>query len=133
MSGSRLNKLDGKWQVRGVVLAQMGMTIIIALGSLASSNLVALSALLGGLIACVVSGFTVGRFFGPYRAQEPGKLLANLYGMELRRILLTALLFAGTFICFGKLNIGMLIGSFLIVQILVPPFVMLYEERMKTR
>ena len=120
-------------QIRRVVLAQFGVTVAIALALLMLGKMQALSGLLGGCISACTNGMAALRFFAPYQAQAPAKLLASFYGVEIQKILLTGLLFAGLFAALDGLSIGALLGTYLIVQVAVPMVVLLSEDQVKIR
>jgi ATP synthase protein I len=126
-------QLTGRSQIRNLILAQFGASILIALLLLLVSGIQAKSALAGGLIAASTNGLSALKAFARYRAQEPGKVLARLYGAELQKLLLTALLFAVAVISLHPLSVGALLGAYLLVQVLVPLIVLYVEDRLKTR
>lgn len=126
-------QLTGRSQIRNLILAQFVATFLIALLLLFVGGIQAKSALAGGLIAASTNGLSALKAFARYRAQEPGKVLARLYGAELQKLLLTALLFAVAVVSLHPLSAGALLGAFLLVQVLVPLIALYVEDRLKTR
>ncbi|MGD8591171.1 MAG: F0F1 ATP synthase assembly protein I, partial [Chromatiales bacterium] len=71
--------------------------------------------------------------FVPYRAQDPGAVLARMYGAEFRKLFLSGVMFALVLILVEPLSVGAMLGSYLFVQVAVPIIVFLLEDRLKTR
>jgi ATP synthase protein I len=126
-------QLTGNSQIRHIISAQFGFAIFIALALLLFNQLYAWSGLIGGLISAMINGLTARKVFVPYRAQEPGEVLARLYGAEVRKLFLTGVLFAMVLILLEPLSVGALLGSYLFVQVAVPLIVFMIEDRLKTR
>ena len=78
------------------------------------------SGLAGGMIALVANGFFAARVFGPYRAQQPERMVGSFYGAELGKLILTGLMFAGAFLWIRPLSAASLFGGFLLIQMLSP-------------
>jgi ATP synthase protein I len=79
----------------------------------------AYSAFIGGLIATFANLYSARRIFAPYRAQRPDKLLKRLYGTEIKKFLLTLLMFVGAIAWIDPLSIPAMFGLYIGVQ-LVP-------------
>ena len=109
------------------------MTIVIALVLLHFGKLYAWSGLIGGSISTGVTAYTALKVFVRYRAQDPGRILGVMYTAEITKLLLTGCLFAVAIAFVDPLHVGALLGSYLVVQILVPILVLLSEDRMKIR
>ena len=78
---------------------------------------VAYSALAGGVIATVANAYFSKRLFSDYRAQKPGKLVAQIYSAELAKFVLVGLLFAAAVIWIKPLSAGALFSVFIIVHL----------------
>jgi ATP synthase protein I len=126
-------QLTGNSQIRHIVSAQFGFAITLALALLLFNQLYAWSGLIGGLISASINGLTARKVFVPYRAQDPGDVLARLYGAEFRKLFMTGVLFAVVLALVEPLSVGALLGSYLFVQVAVPIIVFLFEDRLKTR
>ena len=107
-------------RIRLILLLQLLITLVVTLAALVAGMNAALSALLGGAIAALGNILFALWVFGPYRAQEPGNLLARFYGAEMLKLVLIALLFAVTFVWVKPLNVVALFGTFFLVQVLSP-------------
>jgi F0F1-type ATP synthase assembly protein I len=55
-----------------------------------------------------------------------------MLGAEIQKIILTGLMFLLAVVYISPLNIGLLLGSYLIVQIVVPLVVTLYFDRQQS-
>jgi ATP synthase protein I len=109
----------GAVQAKKIVLSQLGATALISVLVLPLGWVYTYSALIGGLIAALANGYFATRIFRPYRAQEPEKLVFSFYGAEIKKLLLTGLMFVGAILWIDPLSIGALFGGYLIIQ-LVP-------------
>ena len=98
---------------------QVLLTILFALGLALMGKTYAYSALLGGGIATVANGLFAFWVFQPYRAQQPGHVVARMYGAELAKFAFVVLAFVGVFLWVDPLSAGALFGCFLVVH-LVP-------------
>jgi F0F1-type ATP synthase assembly protein I len=126
-----MHGLRGNRQIERVLLAQMVMTIVIALLMMVFGSMHALSALMGGGISACVNGLAYLSVFRPYRAQETGDLMTKLYGVEFQKLFLTGLLFAGVFAAMGQVSLAALFGTYLVVQVGVPVLVLISKDRNK--
>ncbi|RMG34400.1 MAG: F0F1 ATP synthase assembly protein I [Gammaproteobacteria bacterium] len=77
-------------------------------------------AFIGGLAAFAGSAVFALWVFGRYRAQEPGRIVANFYGGEVIKILVVAAIFAAAILGLPDLHPLALLGAFLVVQVLPP-------------
>ncbi len=77
-------------------------------------------AFIGGLAALAGSAVFAFWVFGRYRAQEPGRIVANFYGGEVLKILVVVAVFAAAMLGLPDLNPMALFGAFLVVQVLPP-------------
>jgi len=126
-------QLTGNSRIRHIISAQFGAAVLIALTLLLFNQLYAWSGLIGGLISASINGLTARQVFVPYRAQEPGAVLARMFGAEFRKLVLTGVLFAVVLTLVKPLSVGAMLGSYLFVQVVVPIIVFLFEDRLKTR
>jgi ATP synthase protein I len=126
-------QLTGNSQIRHIISAQFGFAILVALALLLFNQLYAWSGLIGGLISASINGLTARKVFVPYRAQDPGAVLARMYGAEFRKLFLSGVMFALVLILVEPLSVGAMLGSYLFVQVAVPIIVFLFEDRLKTR
>ncbi len=113
---------SGAVQAKKIVLSQLGATAAISVLVLPFGWVYTTSVSLGGLIAALANGYFATRIFRPYRAQRPEKLLFSFYGAEIKKLLLTGLMFLGAIFWIDPLSIGALFGGYLIIQ-LVPALV----------
>lgn len=104
--------------VRQTLLSQFGLVLVIAGALLAAGPTESLSGLLGGLIAAVANAMFALWVFGPYRAQQAGKLVARLYGAELVKMTAIALAFLGVFLWVKPVSAWALFGSFITVHLM---------------
>ena len=111
-------------QANLAVRAQVAATLILSLILLFLGWVAAYSALAGGAIATIANAFFAKRVFTDYRAQKPGKLLAQIYGAEISKLVLVAILFAAVIVWLKPLNVLALFGVFLFVH-LIPFFIAL--------
>jgi ATP synthase protein I len=125
-------QLTGNKQIRTIVALQFGAALALGLLLLVIGVAAAWSALLGGLIAALANGYFAYRTFVHYRAQETEQMARQILGAEIQKILLTGLMFLLAIVYISPLNIGLLLGSYLIVQLLVPLVVTLYIDRQQS-
>jgi ATP synthase protein I len=78
------------------------------------------SVLIGGLIATLANVIFALLIYTKYQAQNPERLAARMFGAELLKLLVIVAMFSATFYWVQTLNIGALIGAFLVVQITPP-------------
>lgn len=105
--------------VRKALLYQVGLTLLVAAGLVFTGAEHGYSALIGGGIATVANGLFAWWVFQPYRAQQPGHVVARMYGAELAKLAFVALAFVGVFLWVEPLSVAALLGCFLVVH-LVP-------------
>jgi len=125
-------QLAGNDRIRLVIWCQFGVTLAIALLLALFAARLAWSGLSGGLIASLTSALAAERVFRPYRAQEPGRVLRRMVGAELGRFLVTMALFALAFASIDRVSPLALLGSYLLVQGLVPMLALFFADRLKT-
>jgi len=111
-------ELTSRHQAAKIVVWQVVVTLISALGLIAVGQVHAWSGLAGGAIATLGNTLFMLRVFVPYRAQQPGKLVGAFYGAELQKIILITLLFAAAIVWLQPISPAALFGVFLLVQVL---------------
>lgn len=107
-------------RVKQILLAQLGLTLVITMGSALAGGIAAFSAGLGGLASLLPNALFALGVFMPYRAQEAGKLVTRFYLAELFKLLLTVLIFVAVFVWFKQVNVAALFLAFFAVQVLSP-------------
>ena len=103
--------------IRKALLAQALLTLVLAAALLAVGRVESISGLIGGFIATVANAIFAFWVFGPYRAQQTGKLVAQLYGAELIKLLVVALAFIGVFSWVRPVSAPALFGCFVAVHL----------------
>lgn len=114
-----MQSLD-RQRIKRLLLFQLFMLMAATLGGLVFGRVVALSAFLGGFVALAANALFALWVFAPYRAQQPGSLLARFYAAEVLKLLLVGLAFAALFIWVRPLNVAALFVAFFVVQVLSP-------------
>ncbi|MBV2121324.1 MAG: ATP synthase subunit I [Candidatus Thiodiazotropha sp. (ex Ctena orbiculata)] len=122
-------QLTGNSQIRTIVVLQIGASLILGLGLLFFGENAALSGFIGAFIGATANGYFAFRSFVHYRAQEPEKIAGRLFGAEIQKMVMTGILFGLTIVSFDSVNIGLLLGCYLIVQVAVPLIVLIYQDR----
>lgn len=107
-------------RAKRILLMQLAAALLIPLGALVHSPLAAASALVGGGIATVANAFFAAWMFGQYRAQDPQAIVLKMYGGELLKLVLIALVFIAVFVWMKPLILPAVLSAFLVVQILPP-------------
>ncbi len=109
---------SGAVQAKKIVLLQLGATAAISVLVLPVGWVYTSSVLIGGLIAALANGYFATRIFRPYRAQEPEKLVFSFYGAEIKKLLLSGLMFVGAMLWIEPLSVVALFGGYLIIQLI---------------
>jgi ATP synthase protein I len=122
-------QLTGNSQIRALVALQFGAALGIGLLLLLSGRAAAWSGAIGGLIAALANGYFAFRTFSRYRAQNPERLAGRLLGAEVQKLILTGMMFVLAIVYVTPLSIGALLGSYLVVQMVVPLVVTLIYDR----
>ncbi|MCU7850676.1 MAG: ATP synthase subunit I [Candidatus Thiodiazotropha sp. (ex Monitilora ramsayi)] len=125
-------QLTGNSQIRTIIALQFGVALAIGLVLLAFGKAAAWSGLIGGLIAALANGYFAYRSFTRYRAQEPERLARRMLGAEIQKLLLTGLMFVLAIVYISPLNMGALLGSYLVVQVAVPLLATLFQDRQQS-
>jgi F0F1-type ATP synthase assembly protein I len=105
--------------VKKALFYQAALTLLLAAGLAVTGAEHGYSALIGGGIAAVANGLFALWVFQPYRAQQPGHVVARMYSAELVKLAFVALAFVGVFLWVEPLSAAALFGCFLVVH-LVP-------------
>ncbi len=122
-------QLTGNSQIRTIIVLQFGASIVIGLSLLAFGKSIALSGLTGGLIAASANGLFAYRSFRRYRAQEPGRIVGQMFGAEIQKLILTGFLFWLTIVTIESVSIGVLLGVYLVIQVAIPLIVLVFRDR----
>lgn len=100
--------------VRGILLTQLIIALLLPLALLAVDKVTAFSALLGGLIAWLPNAYMAARLFlRPHVREDPGVFLRAAYFAEFGKFLMTAALFTAVFIGVRPLQPGALFLGFI--------------------
>lgn len=99
---------------------QTSVLLLVALGASVFGMNAAWSALLGGSIALSANAIFAWLLFGPYRAAEPGRLMARFYLAEVLKLLFAGLAFAVVFLWVRPLGVAALFMGFFMVQVVSP-------------
>lgn len=103
-----------------ILLVQLAMVVFLTLGAFFWSQIAALSALLGALIASIGNGLFALWVFARYRAQDPGKLVMRFYGAELLKIVAILSMFAAVFYWVEGIMPVVFMLAFFVTQVLPP-------------
>ncbi|MCU7914836.1 MAG: ATP synthase subunit I [Candidatus Thiodiazotropha sp. (ex Gloverina cf. vestifex)] len=125
-------QLTGNSQIRTIIALQFGVALAIGLVLLVFGKATAWSGLIGGLIAALANGYFAYRSFTRYRAQEPERLARRMLGAEIQKLLLTGLMFVLAIVYISPLNMGALLGSYLVIQVVVPLVATLFQDRQQS-
>lgn len=104
--------------VAKVLLAQLGMTVVLAMLFWGTDGRVTgYSALLGGLICVIPNAFLALRLAVPRRDPGAGALVRAAYIGELGKLALTVLMFGAVFMLVRPLAAGALFAGFIAAQL----------------
>jgi ATP synthase protein I len=93
---------------------------------------VALSALIGAGACLIANALFAASVFRGYRAQEPERLLLRIYGAEVTKVALILGIFALSFASIDGLNLPVLLGAYLVTQLVSPIAAAQSEDRRAT-
>lgn len=99
-----------------VILVQMAVTAVMTLGLLVVDRVMAMSALLGGLICLLPNAWLVRKAFAFGGAQSAQRIVNSFYKGEAGKFLLTVCGFTLAFAWIRPLHPLMLMGAFVVVQ-----------------
>ena len=102
--------------VKRLLLTQCVVAIIFPLVLLPFGIIAAWSAAAGGIASLIPNAYFVHRAFRFSGARSAQKILRSFYSGEAIKLVLTALIFALTFIYLKPLNVAALFGGFILVQ-----------------
>ncbi|MEJ2393992.1 MAG: ATP synthase subunit I [Candidatus Thiodiazotropha sp.] len=122
-------QLTGNSQIRTIIALQFGAALGLGLLLLLFGKTHAWSGFVGGMIAALANGYFSLRSFVQYRAQEPEQIARRMLGAEIQKLLLIGLMFVLAIRYITPLSMGALLGSYLIVQVVVPLVVTLIHDR----
>jgi ATP synthase protein I len=114
-----LNGVDKK-RIIGYLLAQLAATVLIFVSLLMINGTLAGSALAGGLIATVATGWFAVKVFAARRNPGPENgavTVRQFYWGELNKVVLTAALFVIAFVYIRPVSAAALLGVYFIVHI----------------
>ena len=107
--------------VSRVALFQLGLLLPVAAALLNWSSEIAYSVLIGGLIQIGPQAWFARQAFRFAGARRVHSIVRAMYWGETGKVVLTAVLFTGTFLMVSPLNVGALFCSF-VIMILVQCF-----------
>ena len=99
-----------------VIIAQAAVTALLVLALLAVDSVMALSALLGGLICLLPNAWLVRKAFAYGGARSARRIVNSFYKGEAGKFLLTVCGFALVFVWVRPLHPLALLGAFAVVQ-----------------
>ena len=106
--------------VAKVLLAQLGITLVLAMLFWGTDGSVSgYSALLGGLACVIPNAFLALRLAAPRRDPGAGALMRAAYIGELGKVALTVLIFSMVFILVRPLAAGALFAGFIAAQLAI--------------
>lgn len=114
-----MHNLDAH-RAKRILVAQAVATLVVTLVGLLFGPRVGLFAFIGGVTALLANALFAYWVFGRYRAAEPGKLVSQIYGGELLKLVFIAAAFAAVIIWLKPLSPLALFGAFFVVQVLPP-------------
>ena len=114
-----MHNLDAQ-RVKRLLIAQLITAVAIILLASLYDLRTARDVLVGGSAAWLGSAVFAAWVFGPYRAQQPGRIVARFYGGEVLKIVAIVLVFAAAMRGLEDLNPVAVFSAFLIVQVLPP-------------
>lgn len=122
---------DSLNRVLGYVVPQLVLTAVVSGLLLFVSNPAAYSALAGGMIATVTSGWFALKVFSGRKTKEPAVELRTFYWAEINKIILTGAMFIAVFVLIKPVNGAALLAVYFLVYI--TPAVVDYIKQPKRR
>lgn len=107
-------------RARRLVLAQLFLSLLLAVMAGFHAWHTARDVLIGGTAAWLGNAMLALWVFGRYRAQEPGSIVARFYGGELIKIVTIMAVFVAAIKGFDDFDPIAVFGAFLVVQVLPP-------------
>jgi ATP synthase protein I len=111
---------DDRRVVLLTLLAQTALSFGLAgISALWLGSVVAVSTLLGGLVAVIPNGFLAARLLGPRAGSGAAALMRSAWIGEIGKLLLTALLFGLIFAAVRPLSVPSVFGGFIAAQLVI--------------
>jgi F0F1-type ATP synthase assembly protein I len=107
-------------RAKRILVAQVIATLVVTLLALAFGLRAGLFAFIGGATATTANGLFAYWVFGRYRADEPGRLLGQIYGGELMKLAFIVAAFVAALIWLEPPSPLPLFGAFFVVQVFPP-------------
>lgn len=104
-------------RIVGYVVPQFILTIVISAMLIFISDTAAYSALAGGLIATVTSGWFALKVFTSTNTKEPAVELRSFYWAEMNKIVLTGAMFVAVFVLIKPVNGAALLAVYFLVYL----------------
>jgi len=105
-------------QVRGILLGQLALTLVLVTAALPFGVSVTLSVLVGGGVCLLASSVFAFWVFRQYRAQDPGALVMRFYGAEVIKLFLVLGLLTAAFTTSKGLSLPAVLVGYFAVQTL---------------
>ncbi len=107
----------GILQVKNIIRTQVIFVLVFAFMALLFHRPIAISAFLGAGISALANALLAMWVFRDYRAQQTPQLVGRFYSGEVAKIVLILSLFAFAYVAFDNLNIPVVLGVYLVVQV----------------
>ncbi|MEN8213240.1 MAG: ATP synthase subunit I [Pseudomonadota bacterium] len=114
-----------------LVLMQLGLTLLLALGLLLAGQNHAVAALAGGVAATVANGVAALLVFRRYKASEGAALTGRFYAAEMARLVITAVFFLLVVLWLRPLSVGAMLGAYLLVHLSTGALMSIASHRAK--
>jgi ATP synthase protein I len=105
-------------RAKRILLLQAAVALLVAAVGAAFGLAAGLSALIGGGTAAAANTLFATGVFGPYEARRPGRIVARFVGAELFKLFFIVTVFAAVFAWAKPVSVVVLLGAFLVVQVL---------------
>ncbi|NBC46411.1 MAG: F0F1 ATP synthase assembly protein I [Gammaproteobacteria bacterium] len=104
-------------QLKRLLIWQAAVAVMVSAAAVPFGMDALLAAAIGAGGCLLANWYFAFRVFQRYEAQEPGRLLARIYGAELVKIVIALAVFGLAFATLDELNPLALFGAYLAVQI----------------
>ena len=104
-------------RVLGYVVPQLILTVVVSSLLLLVSNSAAYSALAGGLIATITSGWFALKVFAGRKTKQAADELRSFYWAEINKIVMTGAMFIAVFVLIRPVNGAALLAVYFLVYI----------------
>lgn len=108
---------DSLNRVLGYVVPQLILTVVVSSLLLLVSNSAAYSALAGGLIATLTSGWFALKVFAGRKTKQAADELRSFYWAEINKIVMTGAMFIAVFVLIRPVNGAALLAVYFLVYI----------------